>query len=67
MLFLEKGKKIVVWGIGRIGSKVIKKWGESYHICFAIDEKAESVSLEYLGYRVYDYITSRKVQKIELK
>ncbi|MBO5166764.1 MAG: hypothetical protein J6B90_09240 [Lachnospiraceae bacterium] len=53
MLFLEKGKKIVVWGIGRIGSKVIKKWGESYHICFAIDEKAESVSLEYLGYRVY--------------
>ena len=53
MLFLEKGKKVVVWGIGDIGSKVIKKWEALYNICFLIDKKAESEPCEYLGYPVY--------------
>ena len=53
MLFLEKGKKVVVWGIGDIGSKVIKKWESLYNICFLIDKKAEKEPYEYLGYQVY--------------
>lgn len=53
MLFLEKGKKVVVWGIGDIGTKVIKKWEALYNICFLIDKKAESEPCEYLGYPVY--------------
>lgn len=55
MLYLQKDQKIIIWGCGNAGTKIIEKYSEYYRICFLTDKKiSQGDKGEYMGYEVYN-------------